>query len=124
MRRVEWPTVGLLLACYTLWGVMTALYSEIGPVFLILLTAPLVTLHSSLQHEALHGHPTRSTAVNEALVFLPLGLLFPYRRFKMLHLRHQTRIQDCRVIVHTPEFKAEELRFNEYEDAKNWLRHL
>src|SRR6185436_7955268 len=44
--------------------------------------------HSSLQHEALHGHPTRSAAVNEALVSLPLGLLFPYRRFKMLHLRH------------------------------------
>ena len=44
--------------------------------------------HSSLQHEALHGHPTRSAALNEALVFLPLGLLFPYRRFKMLHLRH------------------------------------
>ena len=52
------------------------------------LVAPLVTLHSSLQHEALHGHPTRSAALNEALVFLPLGLLFPYRRFKTLHLRH------------------------------------
>jgi fatty acid desaturase len=47
-----------------------------------------VTLHSSLQHEALHGHPTRSAALNEALVFLPLGLLFPYRRFKSLHLKH------------------------------------
>ena len=88
MRRVEWPTVGLLLACYTLWGVVTALYSEIGPLLLVILSAPLVTLHSSLQHEALHGHPTRSAAVNEALVFLPLGMLFPYRRFKMLHLRH------------------------------------
>jgi fatty acid desaturase len=88
MRRVEWPTLALLVGCYALWGVITALYSTIGPVFLVLLTAPLVTLHSSLQHEALHGHPTRSAAINEALVSLPLGLLFPYRRFKMLHLRH------------------------------------
>ena len=47
-----------------------------------------MTLHSSLQHEALHGHPTRSAAINEALVYPPLGLLFPYRRFKTLHLRH------------------------------------
>ena len=88
MRGIEWPTLGLLLGCYTLWGVVTALYSEIGAFLLVILSAPLVTLHSSLQHEALHGHPTRSAAANEALVFLPLGMLFPYRRFKMLHLRH------------------------------------
>ena len=88
MRRVEWPTLALLIACYALWGLATALYDSIGAFLLVVLTAPLVTLHSSLQHEALHGHPTRSAAVNEALVFLPLGLMFPYRRFKMLHLRH------------------------------------
>ena len=41
-----------------------------------------VALHSSLQHEALHGHPTRHAPVNEALVFLPLGLFYPFRRFK------------------------------------------
>jgi fatty acid desaturase len=76
------------VTCYALWAMATAFYHVIGPLLLLILTAPLVTLHSSLQHEALHGHPTRSTALNEALVFLPLGLLFPYRRFKMLHLRH------------------------------------
>ena len=52
-------------------------YEQIGPVLFVLIAAPLVTLHSSLQHEALHGHPTRSAALNEALVFPPLGLLFP-----------------------------------------------
>src|SRR5262245_48553749 len=88
MRRIEWPTLGLLVACYTLWGVATVFYSSLGGLLLVILVAPLVTLHSSLQHEALHGHPTRSTTLNEALVFLPLGLAFPYRRFKMLHLRH------------------------------------
>ncbi len=88
MRRIEWPTLGVLIGCYALWVVATALYGEIGPLLLVLAVAPLVTLHSSLQHEALHGHPSRSAAVNEALVFLPLGLLFPYRRFRMLHLRH------------------------------------
>ena len=66
----------------------TAFYDELGPLLVRARRAPLVTLHSSLQHEALHGHPTRSAALNEALVFLPLGLLFPYRRFKALHLRH------------------------------------
>jgi fatty acid desaturase len=45
-------------------------------------------MHSSLTHEACHGHPTRKSWINEALVFLPLGLVWPYRRFKALHLRH------------------------------------
>lgn len=56
------------------------------------LLAPLAAFaaafHSSLQHEALHGHPTRSLALNEALVFPALGLFVPYRRFRDLHLRH------------------------------------
>ena len=47
-----------------------------------------VTLHSSLQHEVLHGHPTRNARLNELLVALPVGLFIPYRRFKSTHLRH------------------------------------
>jgi fatty acid desaturase len=78
----------LLGSCYSIWSLATANFDTLGPIFLTLIVAPLVTLHSSLQHEALHGHPTRSAALNEALVFLPLGLLFPYRRFKALHLKH------------------------------------
>jgi fatty acid desaturase len=88
LSRVEWPTVAMLIFCYGAWVYLTAGYETLGPLLTLLLVAPLVTLHSSLQHEALHGHPTRSAAWNEALVFLPLGLLFPYRRFKTLHLRH------------------------------------
>ena len=47
-----------------------------------------VGLQSSIVHEVLHGHPTRNALVNEAFVFLPIGLVWPYRRFKALHLRH------------------------------------
>ena len=39
-------------------------------------------------HEVLHGHPTRNARVNEAFVFLPIGLVWPFRRFKTIHLRH------------------------------------
>ena len=88
LAAVEWPTVAVLLACYAGWGLVTFAYEHIGWVGLIILGAPLVTLHSSLQHEALHGHPTRSAALNEALVYPPFGLLFPYRRFKAIHLKH------------------------------------
>jgi len=55
---------------------------------MLLVAALCVTLHSSLQHEVLHGHPTRNARLNEALVFLAPGLFIPYRRFRVLHLQH------------------------------------
>jgi hypothetical protein len=40
---------------------------------------------------------------------------------EMLHVKHQTRIDDCRVISHTPEFRQEERTFDKYWEAKSWL---
>lgn len=85
---IEWPTVGLMLACYALWALattwLTTLWLPLGMVVAVL----TIALHSSLTHEALHGHPFRVNALNEATVFLCLGLFVPYRRFKDLHLAH------------------------------------
>lgn len=85
--KVEWPTWIALAACYSLWGLALANQDVLGWWF-ALPGAVLVAFHSSLQHEVLHGHPTRSGLVNEALVFPSLGLVFPYRRFRDLHIRH------------------------------------
>lgn len=40
---------------------------------------------------------------------------------EMLHLKHQSRVHDSRVIVHTPEFKDDERNFPHYQEAKLWL---
>ena len=86
--RIEWPTVGLLLACYgglalaTTWG--AGLWLPLG----IALTSVLVTLFSSLQHEVLHGHPFASRRLNAALVFPAVTLYVPYNRFRDTHLAH------------------------------------
>ena len=85
--KVEWPTWLALAACYALWGIALAHHETLGWWF-ALPGAVLVAFHSSLQHEVLHGHPTRSALINEALVFPALGLVFPYRRFRDLHMRH------------------------------------
>ncbi|MCX7889095.1 MAG: fatty acid desaturase [Rhodobacteraceae bacterium] len=84
----EWPTLLLIAACYGTWAWATTWLSAAFLPAGIVLTALAITLHSSLQHEALHGHPFRSPRLNHALVFLPLGLLFPYGRFRDLHLAH------------------------------------
>ena len=91
LRGDERPTWALIVACYAIWFAATAAVGTAPPAFAVLALAPAIlatALHASLQHEALHGHPTRSAALNEALVFPALGLAYPYRRFRELHLRH------------------------------------
>lgn len=88
VKRLEWPTIGLAIACTIAWAASLYLIGVGGQWWLLPFTVLLITLHSSLQHEMLHGHPTRDRRVNEALVFFPIGLVFPYRRFRTLHLKH------------------------------------
>ena len=43
---------------------------------------------------------------------------------EMLHVKHHSEIRDSRVVVHTHEFRAEEKRFLQYDEAKRWLKHF
>jgi fatty acid desaturase len=84
---VEWPTLILLVVTYVVWVTGTALWHD-SAVLSLILTAVAIAQHSSLQHEALHGHPFRTAALNEALVFPALSIFVPYRRFRDTHLQH------------------------------------
>ncbi len=87
-QAVEWPTVVLIMACYASWaGIAQFVFPDYPAVALVALGIVLA-MQSSLMHEVLHGHPTRKGWVNEILIGLPIGLVYPYRRFKALHLRH------------------------------------
>lgn len=86
--QIEWPTVVLAFGCYATWFAAGLFLWPSYPVLALGVLAVTIALQSSLMHEVLHGHPTRSAAVNEAIVFFSLGLVWPYRRFKTLHLRH------------------------------------
>lgn len=87
-RRVEWPTVILIGACYGAWFALAFAGDAIHPALWILATGVATTLHWSLVHEAVHGHPTPSRLVNHALVWLPLGWVYPFGRFEDAHLEH------------------------------------
>jgi fatty acid desaturase len=85
---LEWPTLALYLTVYGLFGLLTW-YHAVLPWWLVLpLGGYLVALHGSLQHEAVHGHPTRWFLVNEALVFPSLWLWLPFRCYRETHLAH------------------------------------
>jgi len=84
---IEWPTLSLYIGLYYFWLLLTwqAGSGALWPYACLWL---LVTLHSSLQHEAIHGHPTRSLRANTLLASPGIGLLLPFQRFKDLHLQH------------------------------------
>jgi fatty acid desaturase len=92
-RPVEWPTWLALGVFWLCFAGLTLFHNGLPWWIVTPLGAYLVTFHGSLQHEALHGHPTRSSSLNELLVFLPLSLWIPYRRYRRLHLTHHRNDQ-------------------------------
>lgn len=85
---VEWPTLALVIICYASFIGVTVFSNELGLFLSIISLSVIIALHSSLQHEVLHGHPFRNQYLSEALVFLPIGIFIPYLRFKDTHLLH------------------------------------
>lgn len=85
--RAEGPTWAALVICYALFAALT-LWAATAHWAVYAALAFVLAFHSSLQHEIIHGHPTRWRRVNEALVFLPFGLSFPFERYRDTHLAH------------------------------------
>lgn len=108
LPTAEWPTIFLILACYGAWTATGIFLWPDWPVVVLAVLTIAVTLQSSLMHECLHGHPTRNARLNEALVSLPIGLVYPFRRFKALHLRHH----------------ADERLTDPFEDPESYYRAL
>jgi fatty acid desaturase len=84
----EWRTLLLAGACYAVWFLLAFGWAELPDTLRVLFLIPIITLHSSLQHEFLHGHPFRNQKLNDLLVAPPIGVLVPYLRFKSCHLTH------------------------------------
>jgi fatty acid desaturase len=89
---IEWPTVALVAACSATWMSVVWLIGFNQLWWALPLLALPIALHSSLQHEVIHGHPTPWRWVNVLLVFPAPGLYLPFHRFEDLHVLHH---HDC-----------------------------
>ena len=86
--RSEWPTWAVLVAVYGGWLALT-FHAATLPWWVVLVAGGWLTAwHGSLQHEAIHGYPTRSPRLNAALVWLPVGLWMPYSIYRETHVEH------------------------------------
>ncbi|MEM7520044.1 MAG: fatty acid desaturase [Pseudomonadota bacterium] len=83
----DWPTLGVLMGCLSVWSFALLMPPSWLGVQAVLLVFAL-TLHSSLSHEILHGHPFQSDRAGTVLGIVQPGLFIPYLRFKEQHLAH------------------------------------
>lgn len=86
--RLEVPTLALIASDYAVLVSLVWFHASLPWWVILPVGAYFGCLHSSLQHEVLHGHPTRSRIVNELLVFIAPLCWLPYPRYRDLHLAH------------------------------------
>ncbi len=116
-RRHDGPTWLVALAVYAGWGLTTWYYHALPWWLVAPLGAWLVCWHGSLQHEAVHGHPTRRPWLDALLVYPPLGLWQPYPLYRESHLAHH-RDECITAPLDDPE--------SDYVTARDWaeMGHL
>ncbi len=86
--HLEAPTWLLCAAIYGGWIALTLNFHALPWWVVLPLGAWLVAWHNSLQHEIVHGHPTRRRWLNDALAYPPLGLVFAFSVYRRSHLAH------------------------------------
>lgn len=87
-RAVEWPSVLLVVIIHGGWAGLT-LCAQAWPWWVVLAPGAWLTAwHMSLQHEVIHGHPTRLRWLNDGFGSLPLSPWLPYHRYRHSHLGH------------------------------------
>ncbi len=84
---VEGLTLALVIAHYLLWWGLLNLYPS-QPLLSVGLLGLCLAWHLSIQHELIHGHPTRIAWLNDLLGLPPISLIYPYAEFKRSHLQH------------------------------------
>lgn len=88
VARSEWPTWLLIFIVYGSWLLLVCQYERLGALVTLPLLALVGGLYMSLQHELIHGHPTRWQKINALIGTPPLTIWFPFALYRDSHLKH------------------------------------
>ncbi|XBS71699.1 fatty acid desaturase [Acerihabitans sp. KWT182] len=91
--RSELPTWLLIATIYGGWFSVSAYWRALGLLPATLILIWFTAWHMSLQHELIHGHPTRYPRLNQLLGLPPLAIWYPFGLYRDLHLRHHREEQ-------------------------------
>lgn len=109
----EAPTWALIAVIYGGWLALTWWWHTLPAWAALPLGAWLGAWHMSLQHELIHGHPTRNERINAALATPPLTLWLPFSLYRDAHIRHH-RAEHLTDPLEDPE--------STYMTAQAWAR--
>lgn len=109
--RTDWPTWLLLIGTYATWFCLINYSALLGRGLTLGLLVPVITFWMSVQHELLHGHPTRWLWVNKLLGYAPLAIWYPYTLYRDSHLLHH-----CDEQLTRPQFDPE----SRYLSERHW----
>ena len=87
-RRLDFKTLSLAVAILGGFGLWTLTFTLLPLWLAAPIGALLLTWYGSLQHETIHGHPTRSKRLNALIGGVPLSLWVPYPIYRETHIRH------------------------------------
>ncbi len=95
-RHFEVPTWIVIVGVYGAWLALTWFYHALPWWVLLPAGAYVVGLHGSVQHELLHGHPTRRQWLNDLMARPSLWLWLPYGIYRDSHtVHHRTDKLTC-----------------------------
>jgi fatty acid desaturase len=86
--RLEMPTWVLMVTVYSGWFAVVYFWQTLGAWIATPLLVLFTTWYMSLQHELIHGHPTRKAWLNQLFGTLPLAVWYPYGLYRDSHLHH------------------------------------
>ena len=84
----EWRTWLLIPLVYAAWLLAVLSYHALGHIAGTALLILATCWFTSLQHELIHGHPSRSRRLNRWLGIAPLAVWYPYDLYRHSHLAH------------------------------------
>ena len=121
MALQQWPTLLVCLLIYGLFFGLTWFWQALPLPLLALAGGLVVAWYGSLEHEVIHGHPTRWPWVNRALVLPPLLVWLPHEIYAQSHRAHH------RDSVLTDPFDDPESYYmaqGRWDTLAPWQRHL
>ena len=86
--RQQWRTWLLVPTVYAAWLLAVFWYARLGQASGSILLILATCWFTSLQHELIHGHPSRSRRVNRLMGLAPLAVWYPYELYRSSHLAH------------------------------------
>ena len=84
----EWQTWLVIVAVYASWAALILNYQALPAVPASVALVLVTSWFMSMQHELLHGHPTRSKGFNRLIGLPPLSVWYPYDIYRDSHLAH------------------------------------